>query len=205
MLVLAAWLGLVLTGAVRAQALTVRAVFAPDSAFLPQRKEVGAVETLFDAAPRRTVMHGNAVLVRTGLAITASHCVVRTGCRRQELTVDGRPAQVLVVRDELALLGVAGDLAVKPARWLETWDPLSPAEGERLVHRYWSRESGHMEERLVTWHGSSYVSEGFVPGMSGSGLFTLPGRLVGVAESVNGFAHGPLELVVFLEGAAGPP
>ena len=144
----------------------------------------------------------NAVVVGHGYALTSAHCVRKDGMKLLGLQVGRYPAAVVLISNDLALLAVSGDLSEPAAVVPREWHPSRPSVGERLSHIYFNHVTKAASVRVVTWNGLSSINEGFLEGMSGSGLYSLDGSLVGIAEWTTGYAEGSLAIAAFASQCA---
>lgn len=140
----------------------------------------------------------NAVLIADGLAITSTHCIRKEGRRLRRILVEGRPARLTATVADLALLAVDPSIRGKPAKVRTGADVVVPRPGAKLLHVWWDHRAGRVDKRVVTWHETSAIREGFTPGMSGSGLYALTGHLVAIAEHAGGLVLGPQEIAELL-------
>lgn len=192
-------IGLWCATAALAQVARLETRLEPRAGFQPGRPQVGRC---------------SAVVIAPGRAVTSAHAVRHHELRLEEIRVGGVRAEVLLVSADLALL------SWKPDATPATDAPLPPVvareippDGAPLVHRWYDHRSGTFRRRAVTWRRWSSIREGFGPGMSGSGVFTQDGALVGIGELAGGAVSGPLDLSDLLRRAlagglvarAGPP
>lgn len=138
--------------------------------------------------------NGNAVLLENGIALTAGHCAPEPGTGGK-IWLEGKPAKVLMWTESLALIRVPPSLRTgKPVTVAKEKAP----SGDFLTHRWYSHDDLGCRVRPVFWT-SSGAREGFLPGMSGSGIYNASGELVAVAELQNGFAWDLATIRSFLQ------
>lgn len=139
----------------------------------------------------------NAVGLRGGYAVGCAHTLRGAG---GPVTVGGRPTRVLYSGADLVLYytGMPGG-----AR-LAAWRPergVIVGDGDGLVHRYHDHGTRSLRTRSVVWSAGSYIAEGSVPGMSGSGVYLPSGELVAIVEDTSGFCWNLVHLSGFMEAA----
>lgn len=179
--------GLWCATAVTGQVARLETRLEPRAGFQPGKPQVGRC---------------SAVVIAPGRAVTSAHAVRHHELRLEEVRVGGVRAEVLLVSADLALL------SWKPDATPEADAPLPPvvareipADGAPLVHRWYDHRSRTFRRRAVTWRRWSSIREGFGRGMSGSGVFTPEGALVGIGELASGAVSGPLDLSDLLRRA----
>lgn len=144
----------------------------------------------------------NAVFLGNGLALCAAH-TVDYGQTEGKLLVGGLPATVSIAGADMALLKVSPSVKASPAI-VPTFGPDSSfvlLDGQRLRHSYYNHYTKRVCARVVSWVDPAYIQEGFVPGMSGSGIYTSKGELVGIAETTVGLVWNLPDITGFLQAA----
>lgn len=178
-LAIACALGLTWVAAATAQVARLETHFEPNVGFQPGRP---------------LIARGSAVVIAPGRAVTCSHAVQHHELHLREVRVGGIPVEVQLVSADLALLTWTGAPPATDAPFEPVVHRTVPADGTPVVHRWYDHASRSFRRRPATWSRRSAIREGFRPGMSGSGVFTEDGELLGIALQAGGLVAGPLDL-----------